>query len=275
MNLVVNADYRTTNSAVDSPYHRAAWIVFCTNEMVRDMAMRDGVLQGAQFRVVGHPKADQFRVAQPRWPLSATDGDTNRLGRVVWSAHQTIGEGWTDFGAFHLMSGAMHAWARQCTDIQFLFMPHPALLPFPDSAGSPITRPEFDDWLKAWSALPNTAVLSELDYGPALAASDVMVTDGLSTLVEYQLFEKPVIFFERRGHREFNAIGEQVIRAVHTVHGVDEVRRLAEKFLGGEPDPLRERQQENVRQLFGPLGSIARIIDVLRREIDEQRKSVR
>jgi hypothetical protein len=85
--------------------------------------------------------------------------------------------------------------------------------------------------------------------------------------VEYQLFTKPVIFFEREGHRPFNAIGERVVRGVHTVHTVDEVRRLAEKFLAGEPDPLRDRQRENVEELFGAGDSVTRILAALRAEI--------
>ncbi|NMH98364.1 hypothetical protein [Pseudonocardia acidicola] len=268
MNIVVNVpDARTLNTAVDSDYHRCAWLVFCTNEMMLETAVRDGARGGAQFRVVGHPKADHLLAATPDWPLGSAADDAARPGRVVWSAHHTIGRGWTDFGAFHLMRDGMLAWARQRTDVQFVFMPHPALLPFPDSDACSIRRPDFDAWMQDWAELPNTAVLSEADYGPTLAASDMMLTDGLSMLVEYQLFGKPVIFFERDGHRPFNAIGEQVVTGVHTVHTVDEACRLAEKFLGGNPDPLRPRQRNNVRRLFGAGGSTERILAALRHEM--------
>ena len=268
MNIVVNvADAGTSNTAIDSAYHRVAWLVFCTNDMMLDAAVRDGVRDGTQFRVVGHPKADHLRTAAPRWPLDAPSPG----GRVVWSAHHTIGRGWTDFGAFHLVRDDMLEWARRRHDVSFVFMPHPALPPFPDSDASPISRAEFDAWERAWAELPNTTVLSETDYGPTLAASDVMVTDGLSMLVEYQLFGKPVIFFEREGHRPFNAIGERVVTGVHTVHTIDDARRAAEKFLGGEPDPLRARQAENVRELFGSGDSVAQILDVLRTEIAHER----
>jgi hypothetical protein len=165
----------------------------------------------------------------------------------------------------------MLAWARQRDDEEFVFMPHPALLPFPDSEGSPISRADFDAWMSAWAALPHCSVLSETDYAPTLAASDLMVTDGLSMLVEYQLLTKPVIFFERPGHRPFNVIGEQVVRGVHTVHTVDAARRLADKFLGGEPDPLRHRQRDNVRDLFGVGNSVERILTTLREEIARER----
>lgn len=268
MNIVVNVEgERTPNTAVDSDYHRAAWLVFCTNELMLDAAVRDGAREGSQFRVVGHPKADRLRRATPSWPV---DGPAPG-GRVVWSAHHTIGQGWTDFGAFHVMRDEMLAWARRRADVHFVFMPHPALLPFPDSDDSPISRAEFDGWTAAWSALPNTAVVSETEYGPTLAASDVMVTDGLSMLVEYQLFTKPVIFFDRDGHRPFNAIGERVALGVHPVRTVPDARRLAEEFLDGQPDPLRDRQQENARELFGVGESVARILAVLRREIAHER----
>ncbi|WP_433275580.1 hypothetical protein ACQPZA_30710 [Pseudonocardia xinjiangensis] len=272
MNIVVNVpNPRTSNTAVDSDYHRSAWLVFCTNVMMLDTAVRDGARAGAQFRVVGHPKADHLRAARPSWPVHTPEEAAGRPGRVVWSAHHSIAQGWTDFGAFHLMSEDMLAWAAQRSDVQFVFMPHPALLPFPGSDASPVSRSDFDAWMEKWAALPNTAVLSEADYGPALAASDVMVTDGLSMLVEYQLFDKPVIFFERDGHRPFNAIGEQVATGVHTVHTVDDARGLAEKFLAGEPDPLRPRQRDNVQRLFGSGDSTERILAALRREIALER----
>jgi hypothetical protein len=258
-------DPATANTAVDSRYHRAAWLVFCANDLMREIAIRDGARGGAQFRTVGHPKADHLRTSTPRWPLPGPEVD--RPGRVVWSAHHTIGHGWTDFGAFHLVRDAMLGWARQRDDVQFVFMPHPALLPFPDSDASPIDRDEFDGWMRAWSALPNTAVLSETDYGPTLAASDVMVTDGLSMLVEYQLFTKPVVFLERDGHRPFNAVGERIVRGVHPVGSADEARTLTEKFLDGEADPLRDRQRDNVRELFGTGDSVDRILATLRAEI--------
>jgi hypothetical protein len=272
MNIVVNVpNSRTRNTAVDSDYHRVAWLVFCTNEMMLETAVRDGARGGAQFRLVGHPKADHLRGSRPDWPVCSAADDPPPLGRIVWSAHHTIAQGWTDFGAFHLMRDGMLAWARQRADVQFVFMPHPLLLRFPDSDGTPVSRPEFDAWMQEWTALPNTAVLSEADYGPTLAASDIMVTDGLSMLVEYQLFAKPVIFFEREGHRPFNAIGERVVTGVHTVHSMEELRGLAEKFVGGASDPLRFRQRDNVQKLFGDGDSAERILAALRQEIARER----
>ncbi|RBY86584.1 hypothetical protein [Blastococcus sp. TF02A-30] len=270
MNLVQNVpDERGANSAVDSAYHRAAWVVFCANERMAAMARRDGARAGTQFRVTGHPKADRLRSAAPFWPIASWESAPGR--RIVWSAHHSIGRGWSDFGTFPLIADDMLAWAASQPEVQFVFMPHPALLTFPSSTHSPVSREEFDGWLERWQQLPNTALFTDGDYAPLLAASDVLITDGLSMLIEYQVLGKPLVFVEREGHRPFNEIGEQALTGVHTAGSVPEAQALARRFLAGHADPLRERQAANVADLFGPAGSAERILSSLRELIAEER----
>ncbi|MGY2084900.1 hypothetical protein [Blastococcus sp. SYSU DS0539] len=270
MNLVQNVPGPDgVNSAVDFPLHRAAWAVFCTNQLMLEAARRDGARGGRQFRVTGHPKADRLRNAAPAWPIQ--DDGQGRPRRVVWSAHHSIGVGWSRFGAFPAMVEDMLAWAREDTDTDFVFMPHPALLPYTCSADSPIPQAEVDAWLREWTALPNTAVFTDGDYAPLLAASDVLVTDGLSMLVEYQLLQKPVVFVERAGHRPFTEIGEIVRAGTHPVGSALEARAVAARFLGGEPDPLRQQQERNVERLFGSGSSVERILATLREMLAVER----
>jgi hypothetical protein len=245
----------------DTDLHRAAAAVFCTNERVRALATAASAGPGEQFRVVGHPKADRLRAVDPVWPIEGRPD----ARRILWSAHHTIGEGWTDFGLFGVVRDEMLAWARETPDIDFVFMPHPALIPFASSPNSPTTADQMQAWLHAWNALPNTAVLRDADYMPALAASDLMITDGLSMLVEYQVLTKPLIFLERPGHRPFNDIGELLSEGFHTVHNVSSARRKAAELLSA-PDPLAERQQQIVAELFGtePAPAAERILTELR-----------
>ena len=149
-------------------------------------------------------------------------------------------------------------------------MPHPALIPFTSAEWSPITRLEFDAWLEQWCSLPNATVSMDGDYAPLLAASDILITDGLSLLIEYQVLTKPLLFFERSGHREFNEIGKKVLRGVHTVHSLDQARAMARRYFEGSVDPHRGCQISNVEELFGSGNSTERIIEVLRGMIDEE-----
>jgi hypothetical protein len=270
MNLVQNVPGPDgVNSAVDLPLHRAAWAVFCTNELMLEAARRDGARGGQQFRVTGHPKADRLRQAVPAWPIEGGGRAPRR--RVVWSAHHSIAPGWSEFGAFPAMVEDMLAWAREDSDTDFVFMPHPALLPFTRSADSPVPAAEVEAWLREWTSLPNTALFTDGDYAPLLAASDLLITDGLSMLVEYQLLQKPLVFVERAGHRPFTEIGEIVHTGTHPVSSAREARFVASRFLDGEPDPLRGQQERNVARLFGTGPSVERILTTLREMLAAER----
>jgi hypothetical protein len=267
MNIVQNVPNQVThNSAVDSPYHRAAWVVFCANDLMVDMARRDGAIVGSQFKVVGHPKADRIRGASPYWPV-ANNASRANTWRVAWSAHHSIGTGWTDFGAFPQLAAEMLEWARRGPNIEFVFLPHPALVPFTCSPDCPMTRAEFDAWKDEWLALSNTGISTHGRYPSVLAASDLLVTDGLSLLVEYQLLQRPLVFFERPGHRPFNQLGEQVRKGAHTVSTATELRSTVEQLLSSGVDPLRAQQQDNVERLFGGDSSVDRIMSTLRQMI--------
>lgn len=265
MNMLENVPAPVTgaNTAVDSEYHRAAWLVFCANDRTLDMARRDGALAGSQFRVVGHPKTRRLREAAPAWPVRGADGD--RRPRVVWSAHHSIGSGWSDFGMFPQMAESMFEWAKAEPSTDFVWSPHPALVPFTASSESPYSRAALDGWTDRWLELPNTAILMDGRYPQVLAASDLLVTDGLSMLVEYQVQVKPVIYVERDGHRPFNEIGREIMTGVHTVASVAEVRALAHDLFEG--DPLADQQRANVAGLLGEGDAVAEILNVLRSEI--------
>jgi hypothetical protein len=248
MNIVDNVVHRgtPTNTAVDSPFHRAAWRVFCANHLVWEAAEADGTLGGDRFAVTGHPKSIAITQAAAQWPLG---GDGERP-RIVWSAHHSIGDDWTRFGTFPSMARPMLDFAAAHPDLDVVFMPHPMLLTFPGHHHSPIDQTFIDDFLAEWSALSNTAVYQGVDYAGVLQASDALITDGLSMLVEYQLVGKPIVFVERSGHREFNEAGMRVIRGVHAIPDVDEALEAVRRFAAGEPDRLAEAQRAVVAELF-------------------------
>jgi hypothetical protein len=268
VNLVRNPPAaRGADSAVDSEYHRAAWRVYCANDLVEDAARERSPLAGLQYRVTGHPKADRLRRAEPAWPMASRPS----TARLVWSAHHTIHDTWTSFGTFHLAREDVLAWAAAHPGVQVLFMPHPALLTFVGCAASPVSAAQMEEWLERWEALPNTGVLREADYAPALAASDVMLTDGLSMLLEYQVLGKPLVFLERSGHAPFTPAGEVARTGVHAAPDAAAALALVDRFLQGAPDPLRAQQQRNVERLLGRPGAAGRILDDLRHAIEQER----
>lgn len=259
------------NTAIDNRYHRAAWRVFCSSPIVKEIAAREGALGGEQFVVTGHPKADRLRSAEPRWPIRH-DGSEPRA-RVVWSAHHSLTDEWISFGMAHLVAEGMLEWARTSPDIDFVLMPHPALRPFINDPSSPVTPEQADTFVEEWRALPNATIFTKGDYAPVLAASDVLIVDGVSLLVEYQFQAKPLIFLERPGHRNFNEIGKLVMTGVRPAPDLETAREIVEGFLSGEPDPLAEQQRSNMEALFGTAPAVPQIVEALRSAVAQDRQA--
>ena len=261
MNIVENVRHTgtPTNTAVDTPYHRAAWRVFCANDLVQRAAIEGATLGAEQFVVTGHPKSLAIREAEDRWPI-----DGPRRPRIAWSAHHSIGDDWTRFGRFPAMADAMLRFAETHPDCDVVFLPHPMLLTFGGHHQSPIAQADIDRFVERWAALPNTALYSGVEYPSVLHASDALITDGLSMLVEYQLLGKPLVFAERDGHRPFNEVGDVVVTGAHRVPDIAAAIAAVHRYASGAADPLRDRQAANTAELFPYPDPDRRIVDAVR-----------
>ncbi len=260
MNLIVNPPvHDRRNTAVDEELHNAGWVVFATNEPMRRMAIEEGSRLGRNVDVIGHAKAHELREATPQWPVDTMSGRP----RVVWSAHHSIGSNWSRFGTFGTIHARMLEWARQREDVEIVFMPHPALPAFVSTPESPVSTEDYAAFVREWSALPNTAVYDDADYMSVLAACDVVLTDGISMLIEPQVMSKPIVFLEREGHAPFNRLGELALTGVHRTADLAHAQELAVSLTTGD-DELAERQRTNAAALF-PAGDVARrALDALR-----------
>lgn len=246
----------------DTPYHRNCWAVFCANEYVRDIAAgRSVATNGEQFVVTGHPKVTRIRRAVQQAPARP------RPFTVLWSAHHSLDDEWSRFGTFHLVHEQMLDWAAAMPEWHFVFSPHPSLTSRMNAAHPPLTTQMVESFRARWAALPNTTTFlgdAGGGYADMFAVSDVLVSDGLSLLLEYQIANKPVVFLERVDHRPFSPMGDIAQRGFHTVATVPDARAIVGRFAAGEPDPLAPMQREVVQELFGEHDPAREIVDHIR-----------
>jgi hypothetical protein len=262
MNLIVNppvADRR--NTAVDEELNNAAWIVFATNRMMLDMAAAEGSRRGANVEVVGHAKRQELLDAEPVWPVS----ESHRRLRLLWAAHHSIRKDWAAFGTFPETFVEMLEWTTGNPDVEVVFLPHPELAPSFSAAQSPLTPEVYRSFLSSWNSLENAAVYEGSNYMGLIAGSDVIVTDGLSMLIEPQVLQKPVVFLERQGHAPFNRIGEQAVSGTRRVTDVHEALKVAVALGMARDESLENAQALNSDLLF-PAGDVGQnALEALRR----------
>lgn len=249
-----------------SPLQMRCNKIFVVNELVKRL-----LPESLPVEVTGHPRIDFLQRAEPSWPIK-----TGNQFKIIWSAHHATETGWNDFGVFWQVYRQMLALAQSYPEIDFLFSPHPALLTrFSSLAGA--RKDEVDEFKISWNALPNTGELNDGNYAGPFKAADLMIVDGLSFLMEFQLNQKPVLFFERPDHSSFNAMGEIVKKGVHPVspENSDELMDLIRYFLAGGRDPLLQFQRTMVEMLTPKENVPATILQKISEDMTSANQHVR
>lgn len=239
----------------DQPYHRAAWKVFCETEQTQAYYRSFQHSDPDKFILTGYPKLDKLLEAKGKgaWPIAEPDG---RTFRVIWAPHHSLAMNGAGFGVFHKIYREMLDWAKSSADIQFVFKPHPALA---FSGTTRLPTGEYDSFLQAWSTLPNCTIC-EGDYGALFDASDLMLTDGVSFLTEYHLFEKPLIFIDSGVHARFNALGRMAERSAHRVETFAQMKAAALEYQAGKPWHLEAEREELLNVLLPLKKSASQVI---------------
>jgi hypothetical protein len=241
----------------DQQYHRLAWKVFCETELTQSYYRSFDHSDPDKFVLTGYPKLNKLTDAKGKgeWPIPEPKG---RTFRIIWAPHHSLAIDNGGFGVFHKIYKQMLEWARSSTDIQFVLKPHPALA-FNASQCGLFNNGAYQRFLDTWSALPNCAVC-EGTYGELFEASDLMLTDGVSFLTEYHLFEKPLIFIDSGVHAPFNALGRMAERSAHRVETFNQMRQVALDYKAGKAWKLDKERQELLKVLLPHQEPASRII---------------
>ncbi len=218
--------------AFDQPYHRSAWRVFCETEQTKAYFQSFRHSDPNKFILSGYPKHERLLacVGKGEWPLPDT---AEKPFRVIWAPHHSVGNDWLAFGVFHTIYWDMLRWAERAPHIQFVLKPHPALFSLVTGMGL-ISQNSLNEFKRLWQALDNCTMV-EGQYGGLFAASDLMLTDGLSFLTEYQLFDKPLVFIDSQRHVQLNALGQLALDCADHVISLAQAEESVNAYAKGKP----------------------------------------
>lgn len=257
---------RIEKQQFDQQYHRQCWRLFCPDEAHRALYAAHNALGDINCRVTGYPKFDHLarQVGQPgHWPIA---GGKPGAFRLIWAPHFSSDNDPLKFGVFNRIAGDMLTLASRDASLQIVLRPHPALREAmagarPDSA--------LGRFLSTWQSLPNTCFDNDAEYAGLFASSHALLTDGISFFSEYQLFDKPLVYFERADSIGFNAAGERLKDGMYCVRDMaDWLLRLQALRAGVEDAPVVAARRRIAAELQPYPGAAARqIVEVIRREI--------
>jgi CDP-Glycerol:Poly(glycerophosphate) glycerophosphotransferase len=250
----------------DQTYHRLCWRIFCPDEAHQQLFAGHNLQAGSNCRVTGYPKFDHLlrhREGVGHWPVKKARAQSFRL---IWAPHFSYEGSWLRFGVFDRMAEQMLAFTASQPQLEVVLRPHPAMREAMAAAPGDSFLGLFRD---RWAALPNAGLSTEQEYADLFAASHALLTDGLSFFSEYQLFDKPLIFWERQGHAGFNLAGERLLDGMYRLHTFDGFKALLASLAKGREDKDVTAARKRIAAAVHPYPGEAarRILDVIRNDI--------
>lgn len=259
-----------------TPLHYRAWMILCDNEVQKEYYLSQNP-ELKSLCVTGYPKFDALcrRMEEGSfWPVK-----NSRKGkfRVIYSPHHTVTRIGPSFATFHEVYKDILHLATVMKDVEFVFRPHPELLEHPAPEECPNLKEMLAQFMNEWDKLPNTGMSVDGDYALLFAASDCMVTDGISFLAEYPLTGKPCIFLENQEHWPFNMVGEKCMSSTYRLTDVKKlgglIEKLAQEKKEGRKDKLFKQREKVIRFLRPYPGQAAkRAIKCIEKKLNEEKK---
>lgn len=140
--------------------------------------------------------------------------------------------------------------AKNNQDIDLVFSPHPALVTIMRNMGDEKIKKEFDDFIAEWNELKNTSYSIFSTYSSMFRAADLLIVDGISWLLEFQLEHKPIIFLERDEHLPFNESGIHISKGVNAIKDIELALDLIIQFKNGKIDSKKKYQEDNCKEFL-------------------------
>lgn len=257
MNFLDVVDHNIENSF----FHKSCSMIFLANEQTKMEVIKKYPF-ASNLYVCGHPKVETLGKSLPYWPISSAAN--NNSYKVLWAAHHSIGEDWSNFGTFLSIYESMLEFAKMNSDIDVVFSPHPALFSTLKNEKYTEVAEKVQNWLEEWNNLQNTSYTESSTYGGLFAASDLLLVDGISWLLEYQLTNKPIIFLERDDHLPLLESGETIAKGTYRCRKIEDGLKRIVELKNGAIDYLSEQREKTISTLLSEKEPSRKIIETIK-----------
>ena len=165
--------------------------------------------------------------------------------RVIWTPRWTTNKamGGTNFFKYKDLLPAY--FKESPDDTEFIFRPHP--LAFKHIRENHLlTENEFFHYIQMYDDAPNMEIDQSQEYLSTFYASDVLISDMSSVIVDYIFTQKPIIFCP--AYEVFNEYASRFKEAFYIVNSWGEMKQTLDNLRAGI-DPLAPKRRELVHFL--------------------------
>lgn len=171
--------------------------------------------------------------------------------RAIWTPRWTKDPalGGTNFFEYYQV---LPEFAKEHPEMAFLFRPHPMALTHFVQAGD-MTAEEAEEFRRVCREIPNLSLDEEKDYLTTMWQSSVLISDKSGIMPEYFLMNKPLIFCASNLELTMAEHTRKMLEGCYVVYNKQELFACLQQLQQGI-DPLAQRRQELIEELFGGIG---------------------
>ena len=136
-----------------------------------------------------------------------------------------------------------------------IIRPHPQLFSMLHAHGVQ-TQEQIDAYLARCDEMPNVIIDRRQSYLPVFAATDAIMSDASSFVLEYAVTGKPVLYLRNPCSPGLDLDGEFVAKYCQSAETENEIRRFLDNVSEGK-DPGRDERRSAIREyMYDPPGNV-------------------
>lgn len=255
------------------PLQFKAWRVIAHSEANKKMFAKYGYNNGKNVVAMGHPSFDKIIKFLKEKPKIYPEWESKTRNRkvILWNSHFTIQQD-TGWGTYLLWRELIFKLIFENQDLVLLWRPHPLF--FGSLKKNNIMNDlEIDEFKESIKHSDNIILDESGDYRYSMYASDALISDGTSFLLEYLATKKPILYTPKPDG--WGILDDHLVEHYYIANNEEDIIKFFKMMIKGE-DPLYEKRMETLGEylmnLDGRIGE--KIKDYLLSELEkEERKS--
>jgi len=230
------------------PMHSLAWKFIVYGDMVKELAEKVSHNKGKNVVAWGHPRADYYFNLEEKRNTIPDEWKIKINGRktILWNTQHTLKEG-PGAGTFFIWKEEVFSYFENHQDIVLLWRPHPLMFDALVNNGL-MTKSELSHLVETIEKKDNVILDQSPDYRNSFYASDAIITDGTSFLIEYFYTGRPLIFtIKANGGGIYFC--DEICSNVYVAREKGDIIKLLDD-IRKDTDPLKEKRLSFAKRLL-------------------------
>lgn len=241
----------------DLRFHKYIYRHYVPNNIIKNNYAKKMTINSESLLTVGHPQLDNYLVDDNEYEKKYT----------IYAPHWTVCGNNLRYSTFDWNGQEILEFAKQNTDLNWVFKPHPNLYNFFITSGY-MSKGNMDKYFAEWGKIGKVCL--DGNYVSLFKQSRAMITDSGSFLNEYFVTGQPLIHLVSESFKGNESV-KKICNTYYNVYSLEEMNKIFEKVLINGND-TKKQERKTLLETLNYQNSAKNIIDDISKIFDSRYK---